>query len=98
MNTKPLIAFTPGDPAGIGPEILVAGWAKLCEICVPLVVGSTQSIVRVLPSTNNKLTTHSIAHPQWAKGLPNQQFRIGAARTPLVVRSSAMLQIKALVG
>ncbi len=72
MNTKPLIAFTPGDPAGIGPEILVAGWAKLCEICVPVVVGSTQSIVRALPFTNNKLTTHSIAHPQWAKGLPNQ--------------------------
>ncbi len=72
MSSKPLIAFTPGDPAGIGPEILIAGWATLCEICTPVVVGSTQSIIRALPLSTNRLSIQTIAHPQGAKGLPHQ--------------------------
>ncbi len=83
MNPKPLIAFTPGDPAGIGPEIIVAGWAKLCEICVPVVVGSTQSILRAMPFSTNRIITQSIACPQMAKGLANQIDIVEATKTDL---------------
>ena len=38
---KPVIAITMGDPAGIGPEIIVRAWAdpRTHAICAPVVVG-----------------------------------------------------------
>lgn len=40
MNKKPLLGITMGDPAGIGPEIIVKSLAEphLYELCVPVVV------------------------------------------------------------
>ncbi|MDR4482390.1 MAG: 4-hydroxythreonine-4-phosphate dehydrogenase PdxA [Nitrospirales bacterium] len=40
--TKPLLAITMGDPAGIGPEIIVKALQlpKIWQVCRPLVIGS----------------------------------------------------------
>ncbi|HSF10563.1 MAG TPA: 4-hydroxythreonine-4-phosphate dehydrogenase PdxA [Nitrospirales bacterium] len=42
QTTKPLLAITMGDPAGIGPEIIVKALqlTKIWRICRPLVIGS----------------------------------------------------------
>jgi len=42
MNTKPRIAITPGDPCGIGPEVVAKALAmnECFEVCRPIVVGS----------------------------------------------------------
>lgn len=41
MSDKPLIAITMGDPAGVGPEIIIKALAKrkVRRICTPLVIG-----------------------------------------------------------
>ena len=48
MTTRPLIALTIGDPAGIGPEIVAAAVAKggLHEVCRPLVIGDHGAVER----------------------------------------------------
>ncbi|UCE17828.1 MAG: 4-hydroxythreonine-4-phosphate dehydrogenase PdxA [Gemmatimonadota bacterium] len=42
MKDKPLIAITMGDPAGIGPEVIVKSLAtsEVNDACTPLIVGS----------------------------------------------------------
>jgi 4-phospho-D-threonate 3-dehydrogenase / 4-phospho-D-erythronate 3-dehydrogenase len=41
MDTRPIVAITMGDPAGIGPEVIIKGWQeqKFGGICRPLVIG-----------------------------------------------------------
>jgi len=48
--TKPTIGITMGDPAGIGPEIVVKALKekKIYEVCSPLVIGSKDSILRAM--------------------------------------------------
>jgi 4-hydroxythreonine-4-phosphate dehydrogenase len=45
---KPRIGITIGDPAGIGPEIVLkaASSAEIRETCVPILIGSAAEIVR----------------------------------------------------
>ena len=45
-SSLPLIAITVGDPAGIGPEVVVKALAsgRLREVCRPLVVGSAKVV------------------------------------------------------
>jgi 4-hydroxythreonine-4-phosphate dehydrogenase len=40
-NSRPLLAITMGDPAGIGPETIVRAWADplVHEICRPIAIG-----------------------------------------------------------
>jgi 4-phospho-D-threonate 3-dehydrogenase / 4-phospho-D-erythronate 3-dehydrogenase len=47
---KPLIAVTLGDPAGIGPEIIVGAWSETVvhEWCRPLVVGHPEILRRAV--------------------------------------------------
>ena len=50
MMPRPLIAITLGDPAGIGPEIIVGAWTETVvhEWCRPLVVGHPEVIRRAV--------------------------------------------------
>ena len=57
-SSKPIIGITMGDPAGIGPEVVVKAVTdrEVREICHPLVIGSEQVILtaakRFLRKTN----------------------------------------------
>ena len=49
MNSKPVLALTLGDPAGIGPEITaktLLRHAELRDECVPVVVGDAEAMRR----------------------------------------------------
>lgn len=39
MTDRPLLLFTMGDVAGIGPEIIARAWPELGTVCRPVVVG-----------------------------------------------------------
>jgi 4-hydroxythreonine-4-phosphate dehydrogenase len=41
---KPRLLITMGDPAGIGPEIILKAWPALQAICDPLIVGAAQFV------------------------------------------------------
>ena len=64
-NPKPILAITMGDPAGIGPEIIVKALQlpKVWRVCRPLVIGSRpvlehtiQSLKTALPITASRWT------------------------------------------
>lgn len=50
MITKPLIALTMGDPAGVGPEVVAGAWGdrRVHESCRPVVVGNPDVMRRAV--------------------------------------------------
>jgi 4-hydroxythreonine-4-phosphate dehydrogenase len=65
MSTKPLIAITMGDPAGIGPEVIakVHERDELFQSCRPLVVGSAKVMEKIIGELRFNLVVRSIASP-----------------------------------
>lgn len=71
---KPVLAITMGDPAGVGPEIIVKALmdARVHQICRPLVVGSAQIMrqaVRMVQAPG--LHVRAIQSPQQAAYAPD---------------------------
>jgi 4-phospho-D-threonate 3-dehydrogenase / 4-phospho-D-erythronate 3-dehydrogenase len=74
MNTKkPLIAITLGDPAGIGPEIIVGAWGETVvhEWCRPIVVGHPEIVRRAVDLWQMGLTVVEIDSPEAAQPSPD---------------------------
>ena len=65
MKQTPLIGITMGDPAGIGPEIIVKALSdkELYGICRPLVIGDTRVLESYLHVTPVGLSLNIIDHP-----------------------------------
>lgn len=63
---KPLIAITIGDPAGVGPEIVVKSLNKavIYDKVRPLVIGSKKVLERVADTVDNKMLFHSVSSPK----------------------------------
>lgn len=59
---RPVIGIVPGDPNGIGPEILVKAWASkaLHPHCRPVVVGCTRVVEEAIRVSGLSLATRSI--------------------------------------
>ena len=63
---RPIVAITEGDPAGIGPEIIVKALADpaIYERCAPLVVGDARHIEDMLPVVGHEeLVVRRVAAP-----------------------------------
>jgi len=60
MSSKPVVAVTMGDPAGVGPEIILKALARpeIKKTCHPLILGDWAVLQRALPKGKNspKLT------------------------------------------
>lgn len=73
MSSRPFLAVTMGDPAGVGPEIIVKalGENRLYDICVPVVVGDTMvmehAVSRIVGSS---VSINKVRAPKEAKGIP----------------------------
>lgn len=70
MKSKPIIAITMGDPAGIGPEITIKALQKesIFEACRPIVIGDVSILYRVMQIPNMpKLEINVIKYPEEAK-------------------------------
>jgi len=61
-DSKPIIAITMGDPAGVGPEVVVKALAEseIHAICRPLVVGTAAVLAKAIDVTGVSLTIHPI--------------------------------------
>ena len=73
MKAKiPLIAVTQGDPAGVGPEIIVGAWTETVvhECCRPLVVGHPEVLRRAVELWQTNLRVVVIDSPEEAKPSP----------------------------
>jgi 4-hydroxythreonine-4-phosphate dehydrogenase len=63
---KPIIAITLGDPAGIGPEVVVKSLShsKVYEVCKPLVIGDKQVIAQALTICRLTANLHLVEKPR----------------------------------
>jgi 4-hydroxythreonine-4-phosphate dehydrogenase len=54
MKNLPVIAITMGDPAGIGPEIILKSFAKnkISKYCIPVIVGDAAFLKKTAESLN----------------------------------------------
>jgi 4-hydroxythreonine-4-phosphate dehydrogenase len=70
---KPLIAITIGDPAGIGPEIIVGAWSETIvhEWCRPVVIGQPEIIRRAVDLWQTGLSVVEIDSPEKAEPSPD---------------------------
>ncbi len=70
----PLIGITMGDPAGVGPEVVMKALARAetHALCRPLVIGDAKQLQRAGRLLNLKLEIRSIGKPK------NAEFKFGA--------------------
>ena len=73
QNSKPLIAVTQGDPAGIGPEIIVGAWGETVvhDCCRPLVVGHPEVMRRAVDLWQTGVAVVEIDSPEEARPSPD---------------------------
>jgi len=71
--TKPLVAVTMGDPAGVGPEVIVRAWgdASVHACCRPLVVGHPEILRRAARMVGSRLAIDDTASPAEAQPRPD---------------------------
>lgn len=72
MQNLPLIAITMGDPAGVGPEIIVKALQspEVAGICVPFVIGDRVAMERALAVCSSTLKIHEIDSAEDARNTP----------------------------
>jgi 4-phospho-D-threonate 3-dehydrogenase / 4-phospho-D-erythronate 3-dehydrogenase len=73
-SDKPLIAVTIGDPAGIGPEVVLGalvGDRELYSVCRPLLYGDLPALERAAAMLGIRTKYHSISDPREANFAPD---------------------------
>jgi 4-hydroxythreonine-4-phosphate dehydrogenase len=70
MRNKPIIGITMGDPAGIGPEVVVKaiGGEKVRRACYPLVFGSYPVILQTARRFSKGVPVRRVLRAEEAKG------------------------------
>ncbi|UOQ45504.1 4-hydroxythreonine-4-phosphate dehydrogenase PdxA [Halobacillus salinarum] len=71
-NNKPVIAIPTGDPAGIGPEIVIKSLKQkeIYEICDPVVIGDRDVLETIMEAIDTRLDIHVIKKPDEAHYQP----------------------------
>ena len=64
----PLLLFTMGDAAGIGPEIVARAWPDLLPLCRPVVVGDAGWLRRALDEAGSAARVRVVTQPGEAEG------------------------------
>ncbi len=61
-NTLPILGITMGDPAGVGPEIIVKALnePRIAEICTPIVIGDASIMKRAVEIVGISMKVQSI--------------------------------------
>ncbi len=70
--SRPLLAITMGDPAGIGPEVVLKALAHpiVADWCLPLVIGSAPMLARAQLWSGVQLAIRPVQQPEEAAGDP----------------------------
>jgi len=69
---RPLVALTMGDPAGVGPEIVVGAWSETVvhDCCRPVVVGHPEILRRAVRLWQTRVRVQEIERPEQADPRP----------------------------
>jgi 4-hydroxythreonine-4-phosphate dehydrogenase len=82
--TLPLVGITMGDPAGVGPEVIVKALARADAraICRPLVIGDAKQLARANRLMKLGLDIRSVTNPAQARFQPGTVECIDAGAVP----------------
>jgi len=71
VDDLPLITITMGDPAGIGPEIILRALSRddIYRVCRPLILGDTGAL-RMVSKKAGSPSLHVISSPSEVTGRP----------------------------
>lgn len=74
MSDLPVIGITMGDPAGIGPEIIVKALAdkNIFGSCRPIVLGDFDILSSTVSKVSRSMSLHSITSPYEAETVPGK--------------------------
>jgi 4-hydroxythreonine-4-phosphate dehydrogenase len=69
MNDRPRIAITMGDPAGVGPEVVMKALAheEVYAQCRPLVIGDARRLVQAGKIAGARLAVQRVSWPEQAR-------------------------------
>ncbi len=79
MSRLPAIGITMGDPAGVGPEIIIKAFAdeSLHRVCTPVVLGDPQLLQDRMECTRRRLLLKIVDRASAAKGTAGTMDVIG---------------------
>jgi 4-hydroxy-L-threonine phosphate dehydrogenase PdxA len=82
--SKPAVAVTMGDPAGIGPEIVARAFAEpeVRKACCPVVIGDPRILFRAMELVQGGLVVRTVVSPQEAGSDPGTLDVIPAGTLP----------------
>jgi len=82
--SKPTVAVTMGDPAGISPEIVARALAEpeVRKACCPVVIGDPRIMFRAMELVKGGLVVRTVVSPQGAGGDPGTLDVISAGEMP----------------
>ncbi len=66
-KSLPRLLITMGDVAGIGPEIIAAGWPGLLKVCEPIVVGNPGWLAGALKRISSRAQVQAVDDPRVGK-------------------------------
>ena len=81
LPQKPLLAITLGDPAGVGPEVVVKAWGdqRVHDCCRPVALGHPEILRRAIELTGSSARVHTLDSVSTIAQLgldPSDPFRI----------------------
>jgi len=64
MSSKPILAVTMGDPAGVGPEVIAKAWQETCvhQVCQPVVFGHPRVLEKAIQLVGGTQKMIELAH------------------------------------
>ena len=67
---RPIIAITIGDPAGIGPEVVIKALCEkvIYEMCRPLVIGENSALKATAKLVNESIELHPVEKASDTRG------------------------------
>jgi 4-hydroxythreonine-4-phosphate dehydrogenase len=82
LSRLPAIGITMGDPAGVGPEIIIKAFAEesLHGVCTPVVLGDPQLLQDRMECMRRRLPLNVIDRPSAAKRAPGTMDVIGLSQ------------------
>ncbi|MBW1704923.1 MAG: 4-hydroxythreonine-4-phosphate dehydrogenase PdxA [Deltaproteobacteria bacterium] len=74
MTDLPIIGITMGDPAGVGPEIIVKALAdrNIYGFCLPVVLGDPGVLSSAILTSSREMSLNIISKPFEAKAIPGK--------------------------
>lgn len=84
MQDLPVLGVTMGDPAGIGPEVVLKAVnnPEVYRVCIPVIIGDARHLERAAGLLNLDISLRVISEGRWVETKPHEVQVIDLANVP----------------